>query len=77
MRIDDPADRAQEPDTALGNLPVQLTPLLGRGAALEELHALIWRARLLTLCGPGGAGKSRLASALADAVRADFVGGAW
>ncbi|MGA2011188.1 MAG: tetratricopeptide repeat protein [Solirubrobacteraceae bacterium] len=77
MRIDDPADRAQEPDTALGNLPVQLTQLLGRGAALEELRALVWRARLLTLCGPGGAGKSRLASALADAVRADFVGGAW
>ena len=33
--------------------------------------------RVLTLCGPGGAGKTRLAIALAEAMRPDFVGGAW
>ncbi len=61
----------------LGNVPVPLTRLIGREEALAELRSLVWRTRLLSLCGPGGAGKTRLAIALADAVRADFVGGAW
>src|SRR5581483_8298089 len=61
----------------LGNLPVQLTRLVGRDAALSELRSLVWRTRVLTLCGPGGAGKTRLANALAEAIRPDFVGGAW
>jgi predicted ATPase/DNA-binding CsgD family transcriptional regulator len=61
----------------LGNLPVQLTRLVGRDSALGELRSLVWRTRVLTLCGPGGAGKTRLASALAEAIRPDFVGGAW
>jgi len=61
----------------LGNLPVQLTRLVGRDAVLRELRSLVWRTRVLTLCGPGGAGKTRLANALADAIRPDFVGGAW
>jgi predicted ATPase/DNA-binding CsgD family transcriptional regulator len=62
---------------ALGNLPVQIAPLLGRRAALQELETMLWRTRLLTLSGPGGVGKSRLAAALAESVRADFIGGAW
>jgi predicted ATPase/DNA-binding CsgD family transcriptional regulator len=61
----------------LGNLPVQLTRLVGRDAALGELRSLVWRTRVLTLCGPGGAGKTRLANALAEAIEPDFVGGAW
>ncbi|MGN6868322.1 MAG: tetratricopeptide repeat protein [Solirubrobacteraceae bacterium] len=61
----------------LGNLPVQLTRLVGRDGALGELRSLVWRTRVLTLCGPGGAGKTRLANALAEAIRPDFVGGAW
>lgn len=61
----------------MGNVPVQLTRMVGREAALAELRSLVWRTRVLTLCGPGGAGKTRLATALAEATRADFVGGAW
>jgi predicted ATPase/DNA-binding CsgD family transcriptional regulator len=61
----------------LGNLPVQLTRLVGRDSALAELRSLVWRTRVLTLAGPGGAGKTRLAMALAEAIRPDFVGGAW
>ena len=61
----------------LGNVPVQLTRLVGRDAALAELRSVVWRTRVLTLCGPGGAGKTRLAVALADSMRPDFVGGAW
>ena len=61
----------------VGNVPVQLTRLVGREAALGELRSLVWRTRVLTLCGPGGAGKTRLAMALAEAMRPDFIGGAW
>ncbi|MGZ4194205.1 MAG: hypothetical protein ACXVRW_17290, partial [Solirubrobacteraceae bacterium] len=63
--------RSNEPETTLGNLPIQISPLLGRRAALQELEAMLWRTRLLTLCGPGGVGKSRLAAAVAESVRAD------
>jgi predicted ATPase/DNA-binding CsgD family transcriptional regulator len=69
--------RTDAPDTTLGNVPIQIAPLLGRRAALQELEAILWRTRLLTLSGPGGVGKSRLSAALAESVRADFVGGAW
>jgi predicted ATPase/DNA-binding CsgD family transcriptional regulator len=68
---------SEQREGALGNLPVQLTRLVGRDAALRELRALVWRTRVLSLCGPGGAGKTRLAIALAEAIRPDFVGGAW
>jgi len=71
------ADPADEPDIAPGNLPVQITQLVGRDAAVADLTPLLWGTRLLTLAGPGGVGKSRLAGALAEAVRADFIGGAW
>ena len=49
------------------NLPVQATPLIGRERELDEAHALLARdgARLLTLTGPGGTGKTRLALQLA------------
>ncbi|HUJ35757.1 MAG TPA: AAA family ATPase, partial [Solirubrobacteraceae bacterium] len=78
--IEETATQTSEPrerEGAFGNLPVQLTRLVGRDTALSELRSLVWRTRVLTLCGPGGAGKTRLATALADAVRPDFVGGAW
>jgi len=77
VRTNDHAQRADEPEVLLGNLPVQLTQLVGRTGALAELGSLVWDARLLTLCGPGGAGKSRLAAAVAEAVCADLLGGAW
>jgi predicted ATPase/class 3 adenylate cyclase len=49
------------------NLPVPASPLVGRVRELRQLAALLTRAevRLLTLTGPGGAGKTRLAIALA------------
>lgn len=64
-------------EAMFGNLPVQLTRLIGRDEALDELRSLVWRGRMLSLCGPGGAGKSRLALALAETIQADVVGGAW
>jgi predicted ATPase/class 3 adenylate cyclase len=60
------------------NLPVPATTFVGRGSELEELGALLDRGvRLLTLTGPGGVGKTRLAlQAVADAVDA-FPDGVW
>src|SRR5258708_7730009 len=48
---------------AAHNLPVQLTPFVGRTHELAEIVALLTRAdcRLLALVGPGGMGKTRLA----------------
>ena len=58
-----PPARPQPPrrgDPLAGNVPVQLTRLVGRDSALAELRSLVWRTRVLTLAGPGGAGKTRL-----------------
>ncbi|MDQ0585418.1 AfsR/SARP family transcriptional regulator [Streptomyces rishiriensis] len=49
------------------NLPVALTPLVGRGRALADLSRLLGTARLVTVTGPGGVGKTRLALAAAEA----------
>ena len=46
-------------------LPVRLTPLVGRESELNDIVQAVTRARLLTLTGPGGAGKTRLALAAA------------
>ena len=60
------------------NLPVPATTFVGRGSELDELGALLDRGvRLLTLTGPGGVGKTRLAlQTVADAVEA-FPDGVW
>ncbi len=58
-------------------LPAPLTRFVGREAELAETAALLAEARLLTLTGPGGAGKTRLALRLASAVARDFPDGVW
>ena len=47
------------------NLPAPLTELIGRDEALAEVRALLAAERLVTLTGPGGVGKTRLALAVA------------
>ncbi|MGW3177379.1 BTAD domain-containing putative transcriptional regulator [Streptomyces sp. NPDC001153] len=47
--------------------PAQLTALIGRDSEVGELHTVLQRARLVTLTGPGGVGKTRLAVAAAGA----------
>jgi predicted ATPase/class 3 adenylate cyclase len=59
------------------NLPVQPAPLIGRERELEETRELLSRTRLLTLTGPGGAGKTRLAIQLAADVLDDYDDGAF
>lgn len=58
-----------------GNVPAELTGLIGRAEAVGELRALLRAHRLVTLTGPGGVGKTRLALATARAVEAEFPGG--
>ncbi|MFD7159439.1 BTAD domain-containing putative transcriptional regulator [Kribbella sp. NPDC059898] len=66
----------QELPHARNNLPAQLTELIGRDDALAELGAaLCGTARLLTLTGPGGVGKTRLALGAAAAVADRFADG--
>jgi predicted ATPase/class 3 adenylate cyclase len=61
------------------NLPAVPNPFIGRLRELEELSALLTRndVRLVTLTGPGGTGKSRLAFQVATAVLEDFANGAF
>src|SRR5215213_8666731 len=64
-------------DTVPNNLPVELTSFVGRERELAEVGRLLGTARLLTLTGAGGCGKTRLAlQAAADALDR-FPGGIW
>jgi predicted ATPase/Tfp pilus assembly protein PilF len=60
-----------------GNLPIPLTALIGREADLLAAKAALGRARLLTLTGAGGCGKTRLALAAATDLLAAYPGGVW
>jgi len=61
------------------NLPVPSTPFLGREGELAEVLSLLSRAdtRLLTLTGPGGTGKTRLALQAAAEASDSFPDGIW
>ena len=57
------------------HLPNPTTPLIGRSREIAEVKRLLQSARLLTLTGVGGIGKTRLALAVAAAVHSDFADG--
>ena len=59
------------------NLPAQLTSFLGRGQDLARLERLLGEARLVTLTGPGGTGKTRLALEAGARVAGRFPDGVW
>jgi len=65
---------AAEPPT---NLPSETTPFIGRSAELEDLRAHLAQTRLLTLTGPGGVGKTRLALKAAADAAGDFSDGSY
>ncbi|MBB2911381.1 putative ATPase/DNA-binding NarL/FixJ family response regulator [Streptosporangium becharense] len=69
-------DIAHDPRTG-GNLPLEPNEFVGREADVEELTDLLAVARLVTLCGAGGIGKSRLAVRVAARVAREFPGGVW
>jgi predicted ATPase/class 3 adenylate cyclase len=59
------------------NLPTPLTRFVGRRKELRDVAELLRGERLVTLIGPGGTGKTRLAIEAARAALSDFPGGVW
>jgi predicted ATPase/DNA-binding CsgD family transcriptional regulator len=59
------------------NLPVQLTSFIGRESDLTKVERLLSEARLVTITGPGGCGKTRLAIQVADNLNGLFEDGIW
>ncbi|MFC8076969.1 BTAD domain-containing putative transcriptional regulator [Streptomyces sp. NPDC057307] len=59
------------------NLPVPVTGLIGRSRSVTDVRALLSSERLVTLTGPGGVGKTRLALEVADSSAEFFADGVW
>ncbi|HEX3833067.1 MAG TPA: BTAD domain-containing putative transcriptional regulator [Solirubrobacteraceae bacterium] len=72
-----PPPRVAGATMAAGNLRAQLSRFIGRDAELEQLCAAVRSHRLVTLIGPGGAGKTRLAVEAAAVLRDEHRDGAW
>jgi predicted ATPase/DNA-binding CsgD family transcriptional regulator len=68
---------ARGPGRPPNNLPVELSSFVGRGKELSEVERLLKDNRLLTLTGPGGCGKTRLALAAAEELLGGFEDGVW
>ena len=69
--------RAEAGATSPTNLPTVVRPLIGRDAQLDSLVELVHGARLLSLIGPGGAGKTSLALAAVVRTSEAFADGAF
>jgi predicted ATPase/DNA-binding CsgD family transcriptional regulator len=66
--------------SAAGNLhgfPAALTSFVGRAVVVDEVAGQLARDRLVTVTGPGGAGKTRLAGEVARRVAGGFADGVW
>ncbi|MEU6375738.1 AAA family ATPase [Streptomyces sp. NPDC046909] len=61
----------------IGNLPAEANEFIGRRLELAEIAGLLGSVRLVTLTGPGGVGKSRLALRAAHAAKSAYRGGTW
>ena len=57
--------------------PAELTSFIGRAGPVREVAGLLEEHRLVTVTGPGGAGKTRLAREVARGVAGRFADGAW
>ncbi len=64
-------------DALPNNLPVQLTSFIGREREIAEVRRILSRARLVTLTGVGGSGKTRLAQQVAVDLLEEFTDGVW
>jgi predicted ATPase/DNA-binding CsgD family transcriptional regulator len=75
--VEFPATLERGGGTPENNLPLRLSGLVGREREIKEVEGLLSEHRLLTLTGPGGSGKTRLALAVAFEVAHDYEQGAW
>ena len=64
-------------DARPNNLPAQVTSFIGRDGELAAVSSLLDRARLVTLTGPGGTGKTRLAIEIAAGRLTRYADGAF
>src|SRR5207245_4834306 len=71
--VSDPEAAARVPN----NLPISLTSFVGRQGEMEEVARLLGSARLVTLVGSGGCGKTRLAIQVARDLLESLPDGAW
>ena len=60
-----------------GNLPAEATTFVGRRRELGEIRKKLATARVVSLVGPGGVGKTRLALRVGDELARSFADGAW
>jgi predicted ATPase len=65
------------PPRRTGNLPAEATSFIGRRSELAQLRKKLTAARLVSLVGPGGVGKTRLAIRTATDLARGFRDGAW
>lgn len=65
------------PQPPNGSIPSPITSLIGRSQMIAEVKELLQGCRALTLTGPGGVGKTRLAIATADSARHSYSDYAW
>ncbi|WP_433889018.1 AfsR/SARP family transcriptional regulator [Streptomyces sp. CA-111067] len=71
------AERAGRPERPAGNARARLTSFVGREVELNAVQADLARARLVTITGPGGTGKTRLSQETGDRVSARWPDGVW
>jgi predicted ATPase/DNA-binding CsgD family transcriptional regulator len=75
----DRVERSAVADAAesLHGFPAALTSFVGRAQVVDEVAGSLGRCRLVTVAGPGGAGKTRLAGEVARVVAGRFADGVW
>jgi predicted ATPase/class 3 adenylate cyclase/DNA-binding CsgD family transcriptional regulator len=80
-RVTGPGDQgsgpAGGPAAGVHGWPTALTSFIGRAAQVAEVAGLLGEFRLVTVTGPGGSGKTRLAGEVARRAAARFADGAW
>ena len=76
-RSSQPPGESLAPAGGLHGFVPALTSFVGRVGAVSEVTALLDRDRLVTVTGPGGAGKTRLAGQVAKQVAGRFADGVW
>ena len=72
-----PRSTQEEEERLSHNMPLELSSFIGREREIAEVKRLLADHRLLTLTGPGGCGKTRLALAVAFEVVQEFEDGVW
>src|SRR6266536_3484740 len=77
LRDRHPRELADRPHGGLHCFSAMLTSFVGRAGAVRDVAGLLGEYRLVTVTGPGGVGKTRLAGQVAGQVAGRFTDGAW